>query len=256
MARRRGLIGWLGLLGALAAGPRLASAQNPDLVPLPSLAPHTGQTAGVLRSSLGFPVPLDQLAQEFRGRAQAVMEHPTLRMQGALEAFTCQPERYFWLLDNPHLTMRLWRFLGAKVTDIDCLGDGRFCWQDGQGSRVQWDTVLRTASHRVWYAEGKVKPGLLLPSVLVKAVLVVHHTEGTDGDSHPAIQHQAQLFLQTDNQAVALAARLLGASAPQVAEQYVEQIEMFYGAMAWYLDQHPKQAVSLLAQLDRQASRK
>jgi hypothetical protein len=172
---------------------------------------------------------------------------------GPVETFNCQPVQYFWLLDHPDLTARLWQQLGAKVTGIDGLGGGRFAWSDGQGSRVQWETILNTPRHRVWYAEGQVKPGLLLPAVSVRAVLGVTHTEGHDGDGRPAMRHQFELVLQTDNTAVALAARLLGASAPHLAEQYVGQIEMFYGAMAWYLDEHPQEAVKLFEELRRPA---
>ena len=39
---------------------------------------------------------------------------------------------------------------------------------------------------------------------------------------------------------------MLGASAPHLAEQYVGQMEMFFGALAWYLDQHPEQAEVML----------
>ena len=61
------------------------------------------------------------------------------------------------------------------------------------------------------------------------------------------------MVLQTDNGAVALAARLLGASAPHLAQQYIGQIEMFFGAMAWYLDRYPRHAAQLLADLQKPA---
>jgi hypothetical protein len=62
------------------------------------------------------------------------------------------------------------------------------------------------------------------------------------------------LTLHTDSHAVAVAARILGASAPHAGEQVVGQIEMFYGALAWYLDQHPRQAEDLFIQIRRPAS--
>ncbi len=194
---------------------------------------------------------MEQMAPEVRARIQAVLDRPTLRSQGQTEAFNCQPERYYWLLDNPQLAVRLWRALGAKVTDIESQGQGRFTYKDDLGSRVSWETVLRTTEYRVWYAEGKVKPGYLLPTVTLRAVLAIRHNEGYDAEGKAAIRHQVELVLQTDNAAVALAARLLGASAPHMAQQFVSQIEMFFGAMAWYLDQHPRHAASMLADLER-----
>jgi hypothetical protein len=248
MGSRHAWVSWLGMC-VLAVGPRLALAQRADLSASSSQSPKVA----TMPASFVTPQVLEQVPEAVRMRVRSVVERPTLRTQGPLEAFTCQPQQYFWLLDRPDLAARLWRFLGAKVTPIDCQGPGRFCYQDSDGSRIVWDTVAQTPNLRIWFAEGKVKPGILLPSVTVKALVVMHHTEGSDDKGHPAIQHQVQLYLQTDNQAVALAARLLGASAPHVAEQYVQQIQMFYGAMAWYLDQNPKHAAVLLAKLETPA---
>jgi len=206
------------------------------------------------KTAVGIAIPLEQLPRAVQARARALVERPTLRAQGSVEIFNCQPEQYFWLLDHPELTAKLWRALGAKVTEIKNHGNDHFSWEDENGSKIEWDTVLRSAEHRIWLAEGRVKPGLLLPTVSVRALLAVHHTEGQDGEGKPAIKHQVDLILQTDNAAVALAARILGASAPHLAEQYIGQIEMFFGAMAWYLDKHPRQAVRLLDEALRPSS--
>lgn len=250
MRSHRKRVDWLGLLlGLLLAGPGMALAQQAGSVPFSGVGTRTGSTAG--KQGLTSAIPLEQLPAQVQARARALIEHPTLRIQGPVEVFNCQPEQYFWLLDNPHQCVRLWRSLGAKVTDIQSLGEGRFAWVDNQGSQITWNTVLRTADHRVWLAEGHVKPGMLLPAVNVRALMAIHHTEGTDRENQPAIRHHVELVLQTDNAAVALAARVLGASAPHLAQQYIAQIEIFYGAMAWYLDHHPRHAIQLLAQLDQ-----
>jgi hypothetical protein len=190
-------------------------------------------------------VPLDQIAPELRERVRAVVEQPTLASRGPLEAFACNPAVYGWLLNHPDQAVRLWRRLGAKCAEIKDRGNGRFGWSDGQGSEITWDTVLDTPDQRIWYAEGHVKPGLLLPTVPVQAVIVLTHTEGRDVKGRPAIRHQAGMILHTDSRTAALAARLLGASAPRMAEQYVGQIQTFYAALAWYLEQHPELAESL-----------
>jgi hypothetical protein len=239
--------GWLGLLlGSLVGAAGLAQARQAaaDTQPHPSGKP--AHAAPVL--------PLDELPAAYQERVRSMVEKPTLRTLGPVETFNCQPVQYFWLLDHPEITVRLWQCLGAKVSGITSQGGGRFTWEDGQGSRVEWDTILHTVRHRVWYAEGQIKPGLLLPTVSLRALVVDYHAEGHDGDGRPAMRHQFELILQTDNAAVALAARLLGASAPHLAEQYVGQIEMFYGAMAWYLDENPREAAAMFAKVLRPGS--
>jgi hypothetical protein len=251
MQSRRKMGWWL---GALLLAPGFAQAQQAMQTTVPPLASKAGPSGSSSKTMMGIAIPIEQLPSEVQAKVKALVDRPTMRTQGSVEIFNCQPEQYFWLLDHPELTAKLWRALGAKVTEIKNHGGGHFSWQDDNGSKVEWDTVLRTSEYRIWYAEGKVKPGLLLPMVSVRAVLAVRHAEGQDGDGKPAVRHQIDLILQTDNAAVALAARLLGASAPHLSEQYVGQIEMFFGAMAWYLDQHPRHAAVLLADLQRPAT--
>ena len=60
------------------------------------------------------------------------------------------------------------------------------------------------------------------------------------------IRHQAELVVHSDNKTAALAARLLGPSAPRIAEQYVAQIQMFFSALSWYFYQHPEDAAEAM----------
>jgi hypothetical protein len=246
MGCRRTALTWLSVLGAVAVGgPALAQGTRGEPAPLPPLA-TPGSVFGTSAS-----MPYEQLPAWVRDRVRAVMEQPTLATRGPSEAFHCRPNVYYWLLDHPDQAVRLWRCLGAKCTDIEAQGDNRFGWQDPQGGEVHWHTVLRTARQRIWYAEGRVRPGLLLPSVPVQAVVVLNHAEGCDGQGRPAVRHQMDLVLHANSHAVALAARLFGASAPRLAEQYVGQMETFFGALAWYLSEHPDKATTLFEEIQR-----
>ncbi|HZY90240.1 MAG TPA: hypothetical protein VFE78_35790 [Gemmataceae bacterium] len=227
MGCRRRLAGWVGVFaGLLAAGP--APAQ-------------TG-------------VPLEQVVPAFRDRVRAVLAQPTLSTRGPAETFNCQPAVYHWLLDHPDLAVRLWYALGARCAVVEDRGGAVFGWHDEHGSDVRWQTVLHAAGRRLWYAEGRVKPGVLLPMVSFQAVIALDYTEGHDREGRPALRHQIHMYLHTDSHAAALAAKLVGASAPRLAEQYVAQLEMFFGGMAWYLDQNPERAKLLMQDLRRRAA--
>jgi hypothetical protein len=191
-------------------------------------------------------VPLGDLPAEVRERVRKVILKPTLFTRGPAERFTGCPAMYHWLLDHPDQDVVLWRRLGARCMDIQGHGGGVFGWSDGQGSDVRWWTVHQSADLRIWYAEGSVRAAGILPLVPVRAVVVLHHAEETSPSDRPVIRHQADLFLYTDSKTAAVVARLMGPSAPRMAEQCAGQIEMFYSALTWFLDQHPVKAQSIL----------
>jgi hypothetical protein len=244
--RRRA--GWLGAIGGwLAAASAFAQPAGETAAPGPE--PHSAASA--VPSFPAARVPLEELHPAIRERVRKVLEHPTLSARGPAEGFCCSPLLYYWLVEHPDQASRLWRGLGAQCTHIANDGGGRFSWQDPQAGEIHWETVLRGPHMRVWFAEGEVKPAPLLPSSKVQAVLVLHYVEGHDGEGKPALRHQMDLVLHTDSRALALAARLFGVAAPRAAEQYIAQMEMFFGALAWYLTEHPAKARALFEQMQR-----
>jgi hypothetical protein len=192
-------------------------------------------------------LPLDEMPAEVRQRIQKIVDTPTLYAQGPAETFRCNPDVYRWYLDHPDRAVAAWRKLGARVVAIADRGHGRFGWSDDQGSDVVWITVYKSDSLRVFYATGQIKPGPLVPAASFQAVVVLHHAEGQTASNQKVIRHQADLILHTDSRGAALIARLLGARAPRMAEQYVGQVQMFFAALPWYIEKHPEKAEELLS---------
>src|SRR5438876_2349413 len=222
---------WLGLMIGLF-WINTTSAMPPDLT---------------LQYEAAARVPLAEVPEALRARVRQVIERPTLFSHGPAEAFTGKPALYHWLLDHPDRGVLAWRKLGATCTDVIDCGDGRFLWKDGQGSEINWQTIHNQPSLRIWYAEGQMRPGCLLPAVPVKAVLLLRHGNRPDAPGQTLIFHQADVFLQTDSKTAALLAQILGPSTPYLAEQGLGQVEMFFSALVWYLGQHPDRAARLLA---------
>jgi hypothetical protein len=252
MACRPRTFGWLAVLVASVtafAGTVAAQVNGPD--GWPTRGQKSGGEDMSRPAAAPVGIPLDEIPAAAREKVRAVAQQPTLVTHGPTEAFLCQPPVYRWLLDHPDQTVRLWHMLGAKCTEILKLDENHFCYKDTQGTKVTWGVALDNGRQRIWYAEGQAKPALLLPVVQVQAVLVDNYCEGSDANGQPAMRHQMDLFIKTDSGAIALATRLLGASGPRMAETYVGQIEMFFAAMSWYLDQHPDRAEAMFQELQR-----
>jgi hypothetical protein len=260
MAWRRLWVGWVGVAAGvlcLCPGTVRTEGQGWQAGEATRRTSWSPEAAPTLRTSLfgsrstahqsaAASVPLEELPPRLRGSVKRVLDKPTLFTRGPAEVFTCCPTIYQWLLDHPDQAVLVWRRLGAKCMDIHDQGGGVFAWSDGQGSEVRWWTIHRSAAKRIWYAEGNVRVAGVLPMVPVRGVVVLHHAPAQNPEGRTVMRHQADLFLHTDSKTAALVTRLMGPSAPRMAEQSAGQMEMFFSALAWYLDQYPRKAEQVL----------
>jgi hypothetical protein len=192
-------------------------------------------------------VPIDALPATLREKVRKVIVQPTLATHAPAEDFYAVPQLYEWLMDHPDRATVAWQRIGVQCTPIVDKGQGRFAWADDLGSEVVWFTIVQTPDVRVWYAEGRVKPGALLPTIPVRAVVILRHNYPGNAASLGRIHHQVDIFATTESRAANLVARLLGPTADHMAEQGAEQMLTFFGSLAQYLGQHPERQDKLLA---------
>ena len=190
-------------------------------------------------------IPWDELNERVAAITKQMMEKPTLVARGPAETFSCMPEQYQWLLDNPDRAVIAWRRLGAKCVSIQRRGASKFGYVDDSGSDVAWETVHQSPGMRIWLADGKVKASALLPLVPVKAMIILRHVELKRADGSTAVQHQADVVIHTDSKAAAAVTKLMGQSAPKLAEQGLGQLQLFFAALSCYLDRHPDRVEAL-----------
>ena len=74
---------------------------------------------------------------------------------------------YQFFLDNPDKAVIAMQ-AAAKCVSITSRGENKFGWSDDQGSRSFGETIHRTSELHIWYAEGKVRPGPVMPLIPVK----------------------------------------------------------------------------------------
>jgi hypothetical protein len=225
------------LLGALGTAAALAQPPAPGpAAPMPMQVP--APTRVVLS---------DVVDPAYRDAVLGVVRRPTLSTRGASGDVVCSPQLFEWLLDHPDRTALAWRRLQVPCVDIADAGKGRFAWADGEGSDLSWQTVGTFPDGRVWYATGKVKPAPVGPSVPVKAVVVVSHPNRPLGGTAAAVSPSVQAFVQTDSKAANVVLRVLGPTAPKLAQDAADQLVLFFTGVARYVHAHPERADELLA---------
>jgi hypothetical protein len=215
-----------------------------------AVAPACAEPRGEKSKSAGklpLPVALEAMPAATRDALSKVMKDPTLSALSTPEEFVGHPDMYQWLLDHPDRTAGAWRKMGVAAVEIKPLKDGRFCWKDENGSELVWQNVAQGPTGRIWYAEGKVNPGPLLPTVSITAVAVLKYSETPRAAGDAVIKQQIEVFLHTDSKTAALVTKMLGDSAPRMAAQGSEQLLMFFSGIAKYAHEKPEKARVLLA---------
>lgn len=243
MRAPRIVAGSLSILAGLGWAAPLA-AQTPE-TPRPLLRLFAGDRRPPVAKAPEWtaPVPIELLPPGVRENVTKVVAQPTLVARGPAEQF--RAGIYEWLIDHPDRTAVAWRRLGVPCVGIGDLGNGRYTWSDGQGSDLTWQTIVHAAEARVWYAEGNAKPGPMLPVMPVKAVCVLRFDKRNDIDGNTIVRHEVDVYLQTDSKAAAVIAKLLGPTAPRVADQGASQLLLFFSAMAQHLEKHPEHVAVL-----------
>jgi hypothetical protein len=225
-------------VGGFAGTVPLAASAEPMSMPAPVLP----NSAGMLR------VPLNEVVSaDYRDAVMKVVQKPTVSTRATAPDVICTVAMYEWLFDHPDRVSLAWQRLKVGAVPIADAGNGKFVWTDENGSEVTWQKVGTFADGLVWYATGKVKPGAAGPSVPVKAVAVLTRAQKAQKEGVAAFSTSVQIYLQSDSRAANLALKLVGPTAPKVAEQGAEQFLEFFNGIADYVQRNPKKADELLA---------
>ena len=213
-----------------------------------ALFANAASTQPVTPASAEMPAKLvlaDVVEAKHREAVLAVVKKPTLTTRGVSPEISCTHAVYEWLLDHPDRTSLAWQRLKVPCVEIKDAGKGNFTWADADGSELAWQPVGRFKDGLVWYATGKVKCTPVTPTVPVKAVVVMHHpAKPVDGlATFTPVTH---VYLQTDSKAASVVLKIIGPTAPKLAEQGAEQLLYFFSGIARYLQKHPDRAEELL----------
>jgi hypothetical protein len=222
------------MVGLLWAG--TVRAQSPRAVQL------VGASQPAARPML--VVPLDSVATDYRNRVANVIKQPTITARAAPEEF--EQGIYDWLLEHPDRASLAWRRLGVPCAEITGRGPGVYGWSDNEGTEVAWRTVAKSDVMRVWFAEGHTKLGPLMPTIPVRAVVILHSPKTTKRDGRVIVAHATDVYLQTDSKATAMVIKVLGSATPQLADQGAGQLLLFFSGLTRYFNNHPDDVESLL----------
>jgi hypothetical protein len=232
--------------GASGGPPTSALGNTPAMPASASIAPNPSAPAPQ-RLNL-----LDVVSPEFQEGVLKCIKHPTLTTKATGDDITCTVAVYEWLYNHPDRVALAWQRLRVPTVTITDMGGGKFGWSDENGSEVVWQTVGTFPDGRVWYASGKVKPATAAPFIPIQATFIVSHPRKAEKDGVAVFAPTVQVYVHCDSKAANLALKLIGPTAPRLAEDAAGQLLDFFGGIATVVQKNPTKANSLLGPPKRQ----
>jgi hypothetical protein len=212
-------------------------------LPAPSRAPAW---AGLgRRTEPSQVVPLDQLPAESRDNVAEVIRDHTFHRQGEAESFPCNAGLYMSLVNEPVLTVALWKDLADSPVQLRKIGPNRYQGEDGAGATATWDYVLRTPRLHVLLAYLSYVSPRGSTRIDARIVLIVHTGYYREVNNEPYIQHDVETFVKVDSKGWKTLARTVRPVVERVLEEQVREAGQFVSLMSRIVVTYPNWATQV-----------
>jgi hypothetical protein len=201
-------------------------------------------------------LPMEQLPAEFRESVAEVIRDHTFHRQGEPESFPCNAGLYLSLVNEPVLTLALWKDLAESPVQLRRLGANRYQGEDGAGTTATWDFVLRTPRLHVLLAYLNYASPRSNARIEARIVLIVHTGYYREVNSEPYIQHDVEAFVKVDSRGWKTLARTVRPVIDRLLEDQVREAGHFVSLMSRLVVTHPTWATQIAlnqADLDAEA---
>jgi hypothetical protein len=149
-----------------------------------------------------FPLPLEDFGEGAREKVQRLLNDYTLKRSPRLDHPILNPPVHQFLLDRPDVGASLARILKIGTYTVTGTGKDRFHASDPEGLDGDMEILYRDGAHRVYFAAGIAKGGVL--TVRGKA-LVVHEFQYRFADrGQPWVATQFTIYGKIENPFLAL----------------------------------------------------
>jgi len=210
-----------------------------------STGPAMGAGFGWSKIDPARVVPLDQIAPEYREPISEVIRDHTFHHQGAAESFPCDSNLYMSLVNEPAITLGLWKDLAETPVRIKRLTADRYQGEDGSGSAATWDFVLRTPNIHVLIAKVSYISPRGNAQIDARVVLILHTGYYREVNKEPYVQHDVEAFVKVDSKGWKTLARTFRPVIEGVLEDQVKEAGQFISLMSRLVVLHPNWATSV-----------
>jgi hypothetical protein len=207
-----------------------------------ALAAGSSAPASTRGSDPASVVPLSQITPEYREIVSDVIRNHTLHRKGEPESFPCHSNVYLTLLNEPSLTLALWKDLSPSPVQLQRVAPNRYEGKDGAGASAVWEFVYRSPKLHVMLADLDYKSPRGAARVEARIVLVVHSGYRKEVNGDPWVQHDVEAFVKVESRGWKTVARTMKPVIEKVLEDQVQEAGWFVSLMGRLVAAYPNWA--------------
>ncbi|MHB1556592.1 MAG: hypothetical protein ACYC61_03810 [Isosphaeraceae bacterium] len=201
---------------------------------------------GVRRIDPAQVVPIDQLVPELRDSVVEVIRDHTFHRQGEPDTFPCPPDLYLSLVNEPAMTVALWKDLSDTPVRLQKVTANRYEGDDGSGSKAIWEFALRSPRQHVLLAHFNYVSPHGNARVEARIVVVVNSAYYHDRNKTPFVQHNVDIYVKVDSKGWKTVARTVRPVVERILEEQVKEAGYFVSLMSKLVLSFPNWATGVV----------
>ena len=187
-------------------------------------------------------VPLDKMAPGHRENVAEVIRDHTFYRKGAPETFPCDSKVYLSLVNEPAVTLALWKDLAKSEVRLRQTSADRYEGSDGNGASATWEFAYRSAKLHVMLCNLNYTSPRGATKVDARIVLVVHSGFYKEVNGEQWVQHDIEAFVKVDSKGWKTLARTVRPMVEKVLEDQVREAGWFVSLMGRLVATYPNWA--------------
>jgi hypothetical protein len=215
--------------------------------------PTESQTKRQQRQEAVDALPLEELPQQIRARIAPLIGPQGIHRRLSTEVLRCDPQIYQFLVDEPDVTVAIWRALGISRLELRRLADDQFEVRDRKGLHGRIEFLHRGAGRRLIWFEGDYRNPLTGRPIAATVLVLLRSAAIRETDGHDYVVHRLDAFLKLDSEAAELFLRILEPFTASQANRNFSQIGNFLAVMSALGSRHPQWALKLADRLENVA---
>lgn len=190
-------------------------------------------------------VPMHLIPQAHHASVTDVIQNPSFHRRGAPDTFPANPRIYLKLVNEPVLTLALWKDLAASPAELRQVAPNAYSGTDGDGTSAVWQYLVRTPQIHVMLCDIEYAAPRNGPRLQGRLVLVVRASYLKEPTGEPWVRHEVEVYAKVDSRGWRAVAATIRPVVERVLREQVDEAGLFVSLMARLVEVYPDWAAGV-----------